>query len=86
MDSLHKLFLTPYSVSPRKDYILFSTRTPPAIQRIPWPAIDDEDLDIDSARARRRRSWTGYDTWMMNEHELPWLLDASGRSSPVPTI
>jgi hypothetical protein len=66
------------SVSPRKDYILFSTRTPSAIQRIPWPAVDDEDLDIASATRKRRRSWTGYDTWMTNEHQFPWLIDANG--------
>jgi hypothetical protein len=66
------------SVSPRKDYILFSTQSPPAIQRIPWPAIDEDDLDIVSARARRRRSWTGYDTWMLNDQELPWLNDPQG--------
>ncbi|KAK7694309.1 hypothetical protein QCA50_001491 [Cerrena zonata] len=31
------------SVSPRANYILFSTRSPPAIQRIPWPQLGGDD-------------------------------------------
>jgi hypothetical protein len=72
------------SVSPRKDYILFSTRNPPAIQRIPWPTVDEE-TELDVTR-RRRRSWTGYDTWLINEHDFPWLADADGPRIPSPPL
>ncbi|KAI9066722.1 RIC1-domain-containing protein [Trametes sanguinea] len=53
------------SVSPRKDYILFSTSNPPAIQRVPWPNTSD-------AGGNGRED---YDTWEVNEEELPWLVD-----------
>lgn len=57
------------SVSPRKEYILFSTCSPPSIQRVPWP---------DSSGAGDRRE--SYDTWEINEEELPWLVDPDGAS------
>ncbi|RPD63256.1 RIC1-domain-containing protein [Lentinus tigrinus ALCF2SS1-6] len=54
------------SVSPRKDYILFSTGSPPSIQRVPWPNLNGEGGHIGG----------GYDTWVVNEEEFPWLVDA----------
>ncbi|KAI0651550.1 RIC1-domain-containing protein [Trametes meyenii] len=52
------------SVSPRKEYILFSTCSPPAVQRVPWPnASGGENGRGD------------YDTWEINEEEFPWLVD-----------
>lgn len=62
------------SVSPRKHHLAFSTSSPPAIQRIPWPSYDDADIDNDHSR----RSLIGYDTWVLNGHELPWLVDSDG--------
>lgn len=62
------------SVSPRKHHLTFSTSTPPAIQRIPWPSYDDADTQDDHFR----RSLIGYDTWVLNDHELPWLVDSDG--------
>ncbi|OAX44898.1 RIC1-domain-containing protein [Rhizopogon vinicolor AM-OR11-026] len=59
------------SVSPRKHYILFSTGSPPAVQRIPWPIYDETETGEQTAR----RSLTGHDTWILNDHELPWLVD-----------
>ncbi|EIN13398.1 RIC1-domain-containing protein [Punctularia strigosozonata HHB-11173 SS5] len=59
------------SVSPRKHYILFSTQDPPAVQRIPWPDIGDE------SNSAKKSDWVGYDTWVLNDHELPWLVDAN---------
>ncbi|KAG2156509.1 RIC1-domain-containing protein [Suillus bovinus] len=59
------------SVSPRKDYIIFSTTSPPSVQRIPWPVYDDSDIEEQAAR----RSLMGHDTWILNDLELPWLLD-----------
>ncbi|KAF9229601.1 RIC1-domain-containing protein [Gyrodon lividus] len=61
-----------HSVSPRKHHILFSTNSPPAIQRIPWPSYDESDSGTDHSR----RSLVGYDTWVLNDHELPWLVDS----------
>lgn len=64
------------SVSPRKHFLFFSTRNPPAVQRIPWPTLgddatsDDEELERDMA--------LGHETWLLNDHELPWLLDSNG--------
>ncbi|TFK93553.1 RIC1-domain-containing protein [Polyporus arcularius HHB13444] len=55
------------SVSPRKDSILFSTGSPPSLQRVPWPDVSGED-----GHARG-----GYDTWVVNEEEFPWLVDAN---------
>ncbi|KAI8995415.1 RIC1-domain-containing protein [Trametes punicea] len=52
-------------VSPRKEYILFSTSKPPAVQRVPWP---------DAAKGSENGTG-GYDTWVVNEEELPWLID-----------
>ncbi|KAI0670204.1 RIC1-domain-containing protein [Trametes maxima] len=52
------------SVSPRKDYILFSTCSPPAVQRVPWPNADGGE----NGRG-------DYDTWEINEEEFPWLVD-----------
>ncbi|KAI0359068.1 RIC1-domain-containing protein [Trametes cingulata] len=51
------------SVSPRKDYILFSTCNPPSIQRVPWP-----DMAGESGKE-------SYDNWVVGEEELPWLVD-----------
>lgn len=59
------------SVSPRKDYILFSTCSPPSIQRVPWP---------DSSGTGGEHGRESYDTWEVNEEELPWLVDPDGTS------
>ncbi|KAJ8501555.1 hypothetical protein ONZ51_g555 [Trametes cubensis] len=55
------------SVSPRKEYIMFSTCNPPAIQRVPWPNTLGEGGE--------GATGGGYDTWEVNEEELPWLVD-----------
>ena len=67
----------PRSVSPRKHNILFSAEQPPAIQRIPWPT---EDVSYGDENNREEKQWNGYDTWLINDNELPWLLDADGPS------
>jgi len=54
--------------------MLFSTSSPPAIQRIPWPAYDDSD----SGECSVKRKFVGYSTWVINEQELPWLVDPDG--------
>ncbi|KII93321.1 hypothetical protein PLICRDRAFT_130973 [Plicaturopsis crispa FD-325 SS-3] len=61
------------SVSPRKHHLMFSTRSPPAIQRIPWPSAEDSDDET----PRKRTAPYGYDTWVLNDHELPWLVDTA---------
>lgn len=62
------------SVSPRESYILYSTKSPPAVQRIPWPVLSEEDGPQQPAQAMLKY----YDTWILNDQELPWLLDSDG--------
>lgn len=62
------------SVSPRRQYILFSTQNPPAVQRIPWPMVEDEADD----NALHGRPLSGHDTWILNDHEMPWLVSSDG--------
>lgn len=64
------------SVSPRRDYILFSTKSPPSVQRIPWPTVHHED-DDDIVRSGRKRDSNLYDTWLLTEDTFPWLLDSN---------
>lgn len=66
------------SVSPRRRNIMFSTQNPPAVQRMPWPSVDDSDSDDDDEGEPRRRTMTGHDTWILNDQDLPWLEDANG--------
>ncbi|KAH7915124.1 RIC1-domain-containing protein [Hygrophoropsis aurantiaca] len=61
------------SVSPRKNHIMFSTSSPPAVQRIPWPAYG---VEVNGEEQTAKKSLMGYDTWILNDHELPWLADA----------
>ena len=66
------------SVSPRRDCIIFSTNAPPAVQRIPWPSVDDvQDDEIPD------RTLLGHDTWIINDTELPWLANPNGTSCPT---
>ncbi|KAL0950714.1 hypothetical protein HGRIS_007490 [Hohenbuehelia grisea] len=57
------------SVSPRKHFILFSTRSPPTIQRIPWPSEEHPEGDLN------KDSFAGQDMWILNDQEMPWLVD-----------
>lgn len=59
------------SVLACKHYMIFSTTSPPAIQRIPWPAYDDSD----SGGHLVKKSFGGCNTWILNEEEVPWLVD-----------
>ncbi|KAI6045080.1 RIC1-domain-containing protein [Pisolithus marmoratus] len=59
------------SVLACKHYMLFSTASPPAVQRIPWPAYDDSD----SGGRPVKGTFVGYNTWALNDEELPWLVD-----------
>ncbi|KAF8490724.1 RIC1-domain-containing protein [Gautieria morchelliformis] len=60
------------SVSPRSNHILFSTKSPPAVQRIPWPSNQEEDEDEDGPGVKRKK-WLGHDTWVLNDLDFPWL-------------
>ena len=66
------------SVSPRRQYILFSTQNPPAVQRFPWPIVEDEVDD----NALHGRPLSGHDTWILNDHEMPWLVSSDGKIRP----
>jgi len=67
----------PISVSPRRGYILFSTRNPRAVQRIPWPDVDGEETTDFQGN---------YDSWSVDEYNFPWFdcTDGEdGRSSAI---
>ncbi|KAI5123710.1 hypothetical protein M0805_000304 [Coniferiporia weirii] len=68
------------SVSPRRRYIMFSTRNPPAVQRIPWPSTEDEFEDEDG---EDRRTLSGHDTWILNDYEMPWLVNSNVTVSQI---
>ncbi|PPQ67413.1 hypothetical protein CVT25_005992 [Psilocybe cyanescens] len=60
------------SVSPRKQYMVFSTRDPPTIQSMPWPAAEsDEDEDISIEHAIP----LSYNTWLLNDLDFSWLVE-----------
>ncbi|CCM00312.1 uncharacterized protein FIBRA_02342 [Fibroporia radiculosa] len=63
LEGVIRLEGTLLSVSPRDDYIQFSTRGPPAVQRVPWPGTQRDDM---------------YATWVLNDEEFPWLEDSDG--------
>ncbi|KAG7099576.1 hypothetical protein E1B28_001406 [Marasmius oreades] len=63
------------SLSPRQDYILFSTRTPPAVQCVPWPSEDD-DGGFDDEITRWRHKLNSHDNWVINERDFDWLIDS----------
>lgn len=74
--------VTVLSVSPRRNYIVFSTRSPAAVQRIPWPQMhnqtaesSDEDLH---AKNTNKPLWSGHDTWVLDDLESPFLIDPDG--------
>ncbi|KAF7320200.1 RIC1 domain-containing protein [Mycena kentingensis (nom. inval.)] len=60
-------------VSPRKHFIMFSTKNPPAIQRIPWPEIEDDEED-DGQPAQRR--FASYENWVFNEDDFDFFVDS----------
>ncbi|KAF8634465.1 hypothetical protein AX15_000906 [Amanita polypyramis BW_CC] len=60
------------SVSPRKHYVVFSTKNPASVQRIPWPS-DDSDQD-DGASVYKRQ--IGNESWLINNEEFPWLVES----------
>ncbi|EMD41642.1 hypothetical protein CERSUDRAFT_128592 [Gelatoporia subvermispora B] len=66
------------SVSPRKDYVVFSTSSPAAIQQIPWPYARD-----DESQTSGQPAWNGYNSWIINDEEFPWLVDADVTVSQI---
>ncbi|KAF8272974.1 RIC1-domain-containing protein [Lactarius quietus] len=68
------------SVSPRKNYILFSTRNPPSVQRIPWPVTNESDLNDDRGY--------GYESWTLSDHSdnFQWLIDSNVAVSNISSL
>ncbi|KAF8349800.1 RIC1-domain-containing protein [Amanita rubescens] len=60
------------SVSPRKHHIVFSTKNPASVQKIPWPSDDSDDQD-DSASMYLRQ--IGNENWLLEGDEFPWLVE-----------
>ena len=46
------------------------------MQRVPWP-------EVDGAGAGTRGV---HDTWVINDEELPWLVDADGATCAYQTL
>ncbi|KAJ4499107.1 RIC1-domain-containing protein [Lentinula lateritia] len=66
------------SVSPRKQSVMFSTQSPPAIQRIPWPASEEvvgERGSDEEEYGTRRRKLDNYDQWIINDGDFGWLVE-----------
>lgn len=61
-------------MSPRKHYVLFSSRNPPSIQRIPWPVHSDSGDEDET----QKKVWAGYNTWVLNEDKFSWLVEPDG--------
>lgn len=51
--------------------MVFSTRDPPTIQRMPWPIGDDESVEV-------ARPALSYDTWLLNDLDFSWLVESDG--------
>ncbi|KAF8912940.1 RIC1-domain-containing protein [Gymnopilus junonius] len=60
------------SMSPRRQHMVFSTRDPPTIQRMPWPVDDDDGNDISG----EDRPTLTYDTWLLNDLDFSWLVES----------
>jgi RAB6A-GEF complex partner protein 1 len=75
--NVHATLTVPASVSPRKRYLLFSTKNPSTIQRMPWP-MDDEVMDSEELLQ------TSYDTWIVNDEDFAWMVEPDGMSSRPP--
>ncbi|KAI0786104.1 RIC1-domain-containing protein [Abortiporus biennis] len=57
------------SISPRLEYILYSTKSPPSVTRLPWPILSDDMVSEHHLKYAY--------TWIINEDELPWLVDSN---------
>ncbi|KZT74904.1 RIC1-domain-containing protein [Daedalea quercina L-15889] len=62
LEGVVRLEGTLLSVMPRNGYILFSTKSPSTVQRIPWPGAQSAEDQ--------------YATWYLNDEDFPWLVDS----------
>ncbi|KAF8213519.1 RIC1-domain-containing protein [Mycena galopus ATCC 62051] len=67
-------------VSPRKQYILFSTKNPPAVQRIPWPEIEEEHETVDG---EPKTQFGTYETWIFNDHDFDFFVDSDVTATKI---
>ncbi|KAI0304643.1 RIC1-domain-containing protein [Russula brevipes] len=65
------------SVSPRKHCIIFSTRNPPSVQRIPWPVTDGAEPLVGEDKKY------DYDSWILTEQSFPWLIETNVAVSKI---
>lgn len=64
LEGVVRLEGTLLSVLPRNGYILFTTKSPSTVQRIPWPGMQSVEDQ--------------YATWYLNDEDFPWLVDSDG--------
>ncbi|KZT22140.1 RIC1-domain-containing protein [Neolentinus lepideus HHB14362 ss-1] len=58
--------------SPRRNFIIFSTASPRAIQCIPWPGVDESGPK--TYPPHKDAKFEPY-AWYIEDHEFPWLVD-----------
>ncbi|KAG8893015.1 hypothetical protein FRB99_002244, partial [Tulasnella sp. 403] len=73
-------------ISPRQTHVMFSTETPAAIQRIPWPSEVSKPSSThpDEEQDQATNKWIGHDTWFTNHSDLPWLVQKHGEHPSWP--
>ncbi|KAJ7814122.1 RIC1-domain-containing protein [Mycena olivaceomarginata] len=65
-------------------YILFSTKSPPAVQRIPWPEIEEDEQEHDTVDGEPRTQQFGtYETWIFNDHDFQFFVDADVTATKI---
>ncbi|KAH9937401.1 RIC1-domain-containing protein [Fomitopsis serialis] len=62
LEGVVRLEGTLLSVLPRNGYILFTTKSPSTVQRIPWPGMQSAEDQCA--------------TWYLNDEDFPWLVDS----------
>lgn len=61
------------SVSPRRQHLLFTTRNPSTVQRMPWPLDEDDENELPGGAASGHPQH--HDTWVLNEDDFHWFND-----------
>lgn len=68
------------TVSPRRHHLLFSTKSPRTLQRIPWPT---DDQGNNAKNVDKKNGVGGYNTWALNDQDFVWLIDTDVSVSQI---
>jgi len=61
------------SVSPRRQCIIYSTKRPASVERVPWPESATSQYDEQAPHHLRK-----HESWQLNERDYEWLLESEG--------